>query len=150
MNQTLWVPLQEIKFKTLGVKEDEALQIILGKVYSNYEESCTLLSCESLSDRRDYLCLIKCAVKSGQHKNTFIPAQSCHNITRSKNNQLKEYIYAILKDITTHHLCIYQDFIIVAWKSAIQPNSFTQIYIPFNDTRGLWTLGLASHLYWAH
>ena len=72
--------------------QKKALKIILGKVYSNYEEACTLLSCEPLSDRRDSLCLtfIKRAVKSGQHKNIFIPAQS-HNITRSKKNQLKEY-----------------------------------------------------------
>ena len=72
--------------------QKKALKIILGKVYSNYEEACTLLSCEPLSDRRDSFCwtFIKRAVKSGQHKNIFIPAQS-HNITRSKKNQLKEY-----------------------------------------------------------
>ena len=48
--------------------QKKALKIILGRVYSNYEEACTLLSCEPLSDWRDSLCLtfIKRAVKRGQ------------------------------------------------------------------------------------
>ena len=68
------------------------LKIILGKLYSNYEEACTLLSCEPLSDRRETLCLtfIRRAVKGGLHKSIFIPAQT-HSITRSSNLKLKEY-----------------------------------------------------------
>ena len=37
--------------------QKKSLKIILGKLYSCYEEACTLLSCEPLSDRRDSLCL---------------------------------------------------------------------------------------------
>ena len=72
--------------------QKKALKIILGKIYSSYEEACTLLSCEPLSDRRDSLCLtfIRRAVKKGQHNNIFIPASKC-NKTRSKKQQLKEY-----------------------------------------------------------
>ena len=72
--------------------QKKALKIILGKVYSNDEEACTLLSCEPLSDRRDTLCFtfVKQAVKTGQHENIFIPAHS-HSKTRSKKVQLKEY-----------------------------------------------------------
>ena len=72
--------------------QKRTLKIILGKVYTNYEEACTLLSCEPLSDRRDTLCLtfVKRAVKNGLHKNIFIPAHT-YNKTRSKKVQLKEY-----------------------------------------------------------
>ena len=47
--------------------QKKALRIILGKVYPNYEEACTLLSCEPLSDRRDTLCFtfVKRAVNTG-------------------------------------------------------------------------------------
>ena len=37
--------------------QKRTLRIILGKVYTNYEEAYTLLSCEPLSDRRETLCL---------------------------------------------------------------------------------------------
>ena len=49
--------------------QKRTLKIILGKVYTNYEEACTLLSCEPLSDRRDTLCLtfVIRAVKNGWH-----------------------------------------------------------------------------------
>ena len=72
--------------------QKKALKIILGRLYSCYEEACTLLSCEPLSDRRDTLCLkfIRKAVKRGQHQNIFIPATS-NNKTRSKKQLLKEY-----------------------------------------------------------
>ena len=72
--------------------QKKALKIILGRLYSCYEEACTLLSCEPLSDRRDTLCLkfIRKAVKRGQHQNIFIPATS-NNKTRSNKQLLKEY-----------------------------------------------------------
>ena len=72
--------------------QKKSLKIILGKLYTNYEEACTLLSCEPLSDRRESLCLtfIKRAVKGGLHKNIFIPEKT-HNTTRSNNLKLKEY-----------------------------------------------------------
>ena len=76
--------------------QKRSLKIILGKLYSNYEEACTLLYCEPLSDRRESLCLtfMKRAVKGGLHKNIFIPAQSqtISCLTRSKKQaKLKEY-----------------------------------------------------------
>ena len=72
--------------------QKRSLKIILGSLYSNYDEACTLLSCEPLADRRESLCLtfIKRAVKGGLHKNIFIPAHS-NNITRSKKKKSKEY-----------------------------------------------------------
>ena len=73
--------------------QKKSLKIILGKLYSCYEEACTLLSCEPLSDRRDTLCLtfIRRTVKKGLHKNIFIPA-AYNSTTRSSNKQkLKEY-----------------------------------------------------------
>ena len=49
--------------------QKKSLKIILGSLYSGYDEACTLLGAEPLSDRRDTLCLtfVKRAVKSGQH-----------------------------------------------------------------------------------
>ena len=47
--------------------QKRALKLILGDLYSNYDEACILMSAEPLSDRRDTLCLtfIKRAVKGG-------------------------------------------------------------------------------------
>ena len=72
--------------------QKKALRIILGDQYGSYEEACTLLSAEPLSDRRERLCLtfVKKAVKSGLHTDIFIPASSSKS-TRSDNNVLKEY-----------------------------------------------------------
>ena len=72
--------------------QKRALKLILGELYSSYEEACTLLSAEPLSDRRDTLCLtfIKRAVRGGLHEDIFIPA-STHDMTRSNNVLLKEY-----------------------------------------------------------
>ena len=72
--------------------QKRALKLILGELYSSYEEACALVSAEPLSDRRDSLCLtfIKRAVRGGLHEDIFIPA-STHNMTRSNNVLLKEY-----------------------------------------------------------
>ena len=69
-----------------------SLKIILGSLYNNYEEACTLLAAEPLSDRRTTLCLtfVKRAVKSGLHSDIFIPASGLEK-TRSANNLIKEY-----------------------------------------------------------
>ena len=37
--------------------QKKSLKIILGSLYENYEEACTLLNAEPLSDRRTTLCL---------------------------------------------------------------------------------------------
>ena len=73
--------------------QKKSLKIILGPLYSGYDEACTLLGAEPLSDRRDTLCLtfVKKAVKSGQHTDLFIPAGG-QTTTRSNNNLLKEYL----------------------------------------------------------
>ena len=72
--------------------QKKALKIILGNLYSNYEEACTLLNAEPLSDRRISQCItfVKRAVKSGLHTDIFIPASTAVN-TRSGNNLVKEY-----------------------------------------------------------
>ena len=72
--------------------QKRALKLILGEHYSSYDEACILMSAEPLSDRRDTLCLtfINRAVKGGLHSDIFKPAHS-YNITRSDNNQLKEF-----------------------------------------------------------
>ena len=72
--------------------QKRALKLILGELYSSYEEARTLVSAEPLSDRRDSLCLtfIKRAVRGGLHEDIFIPA-STHDMTRSNNVLLKEY-----------------------------------------------------------
>ena len=72
--------------------QKRALKLILGDLYSNYEEACTIMSAEPLSDRRDSLCLtfVKRAVRGGQHKDIFTPAGGT-SITRSNDNLLKEY-----------------------------------------------------------
>ena len=72
--------------------QKKSLKIILGPLYSNYEEACTLLEAEPLSDRRTTLCLnfVKKAVKGGLHSDIFIPASGLDK-TRSANNLLKEY-----------------------------------------------------------
>ena len=56
----------------------KSLKIILGDIYSSYEEACTLLTAEPLSDRRQTQCVnfVKRAVKSGLHSDIFIPASS--------------------------------------------------------------------------
>ena len=81
-----------IAFKWFWYFRVTYLVLIIGRLYSCYEEACTLLSCEPLSDRRDTLCLkfIRKAVKRGQHKDIFIPATN-NNMTRSKKLRLKEY-----------------------------------------------------------
>ena len=72
--------------------QKRALKLILGDLYSGYEEACTLMSAEPLSDRRDSLCLtfVKRAVRGGRHKDIFTPAGGA-SITRSNDNLLKEY-----------------------------------------------------------
>ena len=72
--------------------QKKSLKIILGSLYENYEEACTLLNAEPLSDRRTTLCLtfLKRAVKGGLHSDIFIPASGLEK-TRSANNLIKEY-----------------------------------------------------------
>ena len=72
--------------------QKKSLRIILGEQYIGYEEACTLLLAEPLSDRRDTLCLtfVNRAVKNGLHTDIFSPA-SCSNVTRSDKCRLKEY-----------------------------------------------------------
>ena len=72
--------------------QKKSLKIILGDLYSTYEEACTLLSAEPLADRRDSLCLtfVKRAVRSGLHSDIFTPGCSISS-TRSDKNLLKEY-----------------------------------------------------------
>ena len=72
--------------------QKKSLKIILGNLYSTYEEACTLLSAEPLADRRLSQCLtfVKRAVKSGLHTDIFIPASSSIK-TRSGQNLVKEY-----------------------------------------------------------
>ena len=72
--------------------QKKSLKIILGNLYSNYEEACTLLNAEPLSDRRITQCItfVKRAVKSGLHTDIFTPASNTMN-TRSGNNLVKEY-----------------------------------------------------------
>ena len=72
--------------------QKKSLKIILGNLYSTYEEACTLLSAEPLADRRLSQCLtfVKRAVKSGLHTDIFIPASSSIK-TRSGQNMVKEY-----------------------------------------------------------
>ena len=72
--------------------QKRALKLILGNNYSTYNEACTLMSAEPLSDRRDTLCLtfIKRTVKGGLHKDIFIPRTGA-NMTRSNNNLITEY-----------------------------------------------------------
>ena len=67
--------------------QKKSLKIILGDLYSTYEEACTLLSAEPLADRRDSLCLVfvKRAVRSVLHSDISI------SLTRSDKNLLKEY-----------------------------------------------------------
>ena len=73
--------------------QKKSLKIILGPLYAGYDEACTLLGAEPLSDRRDTLCLtfIKKAVKRGEYSDFFIPAGG-QTTTRSNNNLLKEYL----------------------------------------------------------
>ena len=72
--------------------QKKSLKIILGDIYSSYEEACTLLSAEPLSDRRQTQCVnfVKRAVKSGLHSDIFILASSSVN-TRSSKDLLREY-----------------------------------------------------------
>ena len=72
--------------------QKKSLKIILVNLYSNYEEACTLLNAEPLSDRRITQCItfVKRAVKSGLHTDIFTPASNTMN-TRSGNNLVKEY-----------------------------------------------------------
>ena len=72
--------------------QKKSLKIILGDVYSSYEEACTLLSAEPLSDRRQTQCVnfVKRAVKSGLHSDIFILASSSVN-TRSSKDLVREY-----------------------------------------------------------
>ena len=72
--------------------QKKSLKIILGDIYSSYEEACTLLTAEPLSDRRHTQCVnfVKRAVKSGLHSDIFVPASSSVN-TRSNKNLVKEY-----------------------------------------------------------
>ena len=72
--------------------QKKSLKIILGDIYSSYEEACTLLTAEPLSDRRHTQCVnfVKRAVKSGLHSDIFVPANSSVN-TRSNKNLVKEY-----------------------------------------------------------
>ena len=67
------------RMKTKGFENiQKSLTIILGDIYSSYEEACTLLTAEPLSDRRQTQCVnfVKRAVKSGLHSDIFIPASS--------------------------------------------------------------------------
>ena len=70
----------------------KSLKIILGNLYSNYEEACTLLMAEPLSDRRLAQCItfVKRSVKSGLHSDIFLPAKTLAH-TRSSTKMLKEY-----------------------------------------------------------
>ena len=72
--------------------QKKSLKVILGENYFSYEEACSLLTAEPLSDRRDSLCLtfVKRAVKGGLHTDIFSPA-GCSKLTRSDKNRLKEY-----------------------------------------------------------
>ena len=74
--------------------QKRALKLILGDLYTSYEEACSLMSAEPLSDRRDSLCLtfVKRAVRSGNHMDIFTPAGGA-SVTRSNDNllNLKEY-----------------------------------------------------------
>ena len=62
-------------------------------LYDGYDEACSLLSAENLSERRDTLCLtfVKKAVKSGLHSDIFVPANSTKS-TRSDTNHLRIYL----------------------------------------------------------
>ena len=72
--------------------QKKSLKIILGDVYSCYEEACSLLLAEPLADRRHTQCVnfVKRAVKSDLHTDLFIPASSSVN-TRSRKDLVKEY-----------------------------------------------------------
>ena len=72
--------------------QKRALKLILGNHYSSYEEACTLMSAEPLSDRRESLCItfMERAVKGGLHTDIFIPTTGS-NMTRSNNHMIKEY-----------------------------------------------------------
>ena len=72
--------------------QKRALKLILGDLYSGYEEACTLMSAEPLSDRRDSLCLtfVKRAVRGGRHKDIFTPAGGA-SITRSNDKGVQQY-----------------------------------------------------------
>ena len=88
--------------------QKKSLRIILGEQYIGYEEACTLLLAEPLSDRRDTLCLtfVNRAVKNGLHTDIFSTA-SCSNVTRSNKSRLKEYT-CNKKLFSTLPLFIYQ------------------------------------------
>ena len=81
------------KYQSMQIEniQKKSLKIILGSLYNNYEEACTLLGAEPLSDRRTTICLtfVKRAVKGGQHRDIFIPASGLDK-TRSANNLIKE------------------------------------------------------------
>ena len=72
--------------------QKRALKLILGDQYSTYNEACSLMSAEPLSDRRDTLCLnfMKRTVKGGQHEDIFMP-KTGSNMTRSSNQLIREY-----------------------------------------------------------
>ena len=72
--------------------QKKSLKIILGDVYSSYEEACSLIVAEPLADRRHTQCVnfVKRAVKSDLHTDLFIPASSSVN-TRSRKDLVKEY-----------------------------------------------------------
>ena len=72
--------------------QKKSLKIILGNLYSTYEEACTLLNAEPLSDRRLSQCItfVKRAVKRGVHTDIFVRASTSVK-TRSGNNLVKEY-----------------------------------------------------------
>ena len=68
--------------------QNKSLRIILGENYIGYEEACTLLLAETLSDRRYTLCLafVRSAVKGGLHADIFSPA-NCSIVTRSDQTE---------------------------------------------------------------
>ena len=72
--------------------QKRALKLILGNQYSCYDEACTLMSAEPLSDRRDTLCVtfMKRTVKGGLHEDIFMP-RTGSSMTRSNNNLIREY-----------------------------------------------------------
>ena len=72
--------------------QKKSLRIILGENYFGYEEACTTVVAEPLSDRRDTQCLtfVRRAVKIGLHPDIFSPS-GCSKVTRSDKNRLKEF-----------------------------------------------------------
>ena len=71
--------------------QKKSLKIILGNLYSTYEEACTLLNAEPLSDRRLSQCItfVKRAVQSGLHTDIFIQAST--SVKTRSGNLVKEY-----------------------------------------------------------